>query len=276
MALGTLFMVGTPIGNLGDISERALEVLGSVGAIGCEDTRRSGLLLNRFGIKNPGLIIVNAHTERQGAQRIVELLVSGQDVALITDAGMPAISDPGALVVAGAVEAGATVTVVPGPCAVSAAVALCGFTGDGRYVFEGFLPRKKSEREQRLAALAGESRQIVLYEAPHRLHETLSDLCLHLGAERRCCIARELTKLHESVWRGPLGEAVASEPKVRGEYVLVVEEHTAADVEVSDESIRQSLEDEISAGVSKRDAIRIVSKNLNQPRNRVYAIATSL
>ena len=163
-----LVVIGTPIGNLGDWSPRAQKVLAEVGLIACEDTRRTGLLLSKHGISNPGMLVMNEHTEPRAAERVVETLRAGTSVAIVSDAGMPAISDPGALVVDAAASAGFEVVVVPGPSAGSAALALSGFAG-GRHVFEGFLPRKGKERQTRLEELATERRIIVLYEAPHRI-----------------------------------------------------------------------------------------------------------
>ena len=203
-----LHVVGTPIGNLGDFSPRAEQTLANVGLIACEDTRRTGLLLAKHNIANPGMVVMNEHTEQRAAERIVATLVGGQSVAVVTDAGMPVISDPGAVAVAAAVDAGFEVVVVPGPTAVSAALAVAGF-GSGRYVFEGFLPRKGRERQQRMTELADERRIIVLYEAPHRIERTLTDLASALDGSRRCVVARELTKMHETVWRGTLEQAAA-------------------------------------------------------------------
>lgn len=270
----TLFIVGTPIGNLSDWSPRAQQVLGAVGAIACEDTRRTGGLLSKHNIANPGFIVMNEHTEREAATRLVAKLSEGRDVAIVSDAGMPVISDPGAIAVAAAVEAGFDVVVVPGPSAVSAAVAISGF-GSGRYVFEGFLPRKGREREQRIEELATERRIIVLYEAPHRIERTLADLATRLSPHRGCVVARELTKMHEQVWRGVLGEAAAAHADPRGEYVIVVDAAAPAP-EASDADLESALRDAMETGLSRRDAIAQVVAATGAARNRVYDLATKL
>jgi len=269
-----LFVVGTPIGNLGDWSPRAQEVLSTVGAIACEDTRRTGGLLSKHNIANPGLIVMNEHTEREAAERIVSKLHGGEHAAIVSDAGMPVISDPGAFAVAAAVEAGFEIVVVPGPTAVSAAVAVSGF-GSGRFVFEGFLPRKGRDRADRLADLVGERRMIVLYEAPHRLERTLTDLAEQLDGDRRCVVARELTKMHEEVWRGTLAEAAAGNAEPRGEYVIVVDAAAPAP-EATDETLLADLQAAIATGMSKKDAIAAVVAATRAPRNRVYDLAMSL
>lgn len=272
----TLFVVGTPIGNLADLSPRARQTLAAVGAIACEDTRRTGLLLQRFSIENPGMIIVNAHTERAAAQKVVEVLARGENVALVSDAGMPVISDPGAVVVGHVRALGYQSVVVPGPCAISAALALTGFDNDGRFCFEGFLPRKGRERSQRITELAAEQRQIVIYEAPHRLQATLSDLACAFDGSRLVSVARELTKLHETVWSGPISQALEAEPKPRGEYVIVIDAAKEVSVEIDDGVIRQKLAELLASGLSKRDAIRQCAKELGVARNRVYDLATEI
>lgn len=270
--LPRLHLVGTPIGNLGDLSPRAEATLASVGLIACEDTRRTGLLLSRQGIANPGMVVMNEHTERQACERVLDALRSGESVAVVTDAGMPVISDPGAAVVAAAVGAGFDAVVVPGPTAVSSAVALSGF-GHGRYVFEGFLPRKGRDRTARLRELEGESRLIVLYEAPHRVERTLTDLAEALGADRRCAVARELTKLHESVWRGTLGDAAAAHSEPRGEFVIVVDAAPTA-AEATDAQLLTALDAAREEGMSTKDAAAQVAADFGVARNRVYALAT--
>lgn len=269
-----LHVVGTPIGNLGDLSERAQTTLAKVALIACEDTRRTGLLLSKHNIANPGMVVMNEHTERRATERIVETLHAGDSVALVTDAGMPTISDPGAVAVAAAAEAGFDVVVVPGPTAASAALALAGFTG-GRYVFEGFLPRKGRDRRMRLDELADERRIVVLYEAPHRLERTLTDLAQVLDGDRRCVIARELTKLHESVWRGTLAAASAANAEPRGEYVIVIDQ-AAPPVATTDEDLIAALQRAIASGMSKKDASAHVAHEHGVGRNRVYELANQL
>lgn len=274
MTRAQLIVVGTPIGNLGDWSPRAQQTLATVSLIACEDTRRTGLLLVRHGVANPGMVVMNEHTERRASERVVAALNDGQSVAVVTDAGMPTISDPGAHVVAAAVEAGFEVVVVPGPTAASAALALSGFSG-GRFVFEGFLPRKGRERAHRLVDLEAEARMIVLYEAPHRIERTLDDLVGALGAERHCVVAREITKMHEDVWRGPLGEAAAAVGEPRGEYVIVVSERPPSG-EVDDETLTASLRSALDRGLSTKDAASDVAEAHRTGRRRVYELATAL
>ncbi|MCL4111931.1 UNVERIFIED_CONTAM: hypothetical protein GTU68_043041, partial [Idotea baltica] len=273
-AVAKLHVVGTPIGNLGDFSPRAQETLGLVGLIACEDTRRTGLLLSKHGITNPGLVVMNEHTEQRAAERVVETLVGGQSVAVVTDAGMPVISDPGAVAVAAAVDAGFEVVVVPGPTAVSAALAVAGF-GSGRYVFEGFLPRKGRERQTQLADLANERRIIVLYEAPHRIERTLTDLAETLDSSRRCVTARELTKMHENVWRGTLADAAPANAEPRGEYVIVIDQAAPA-AEATDDQLAAAVTQALADGMSKKDAAAQVARTHGVGRNRVYELANRL
>ena len=201
-----LVLVGTPIGNLGDLSPRAVDELAAADAICCEDTRRTGRLLQHAGVERRPLVVVNDHTEVSAIAGVLERLSRGERVAVVTDAGMPGISDPGERLVRAAVAAGHIVEVVPGPSAAVTALVASGLA-TGRYAFEGFLPRKGSGRSGRLAEIAVERRTTVLYEAPHRVARTLADLAGACGPDRRVAIARELTKLHEEVWRGSLGDA---------------------------------------------------------------------
>ena len=203
---GVLVLVATPIGNLGDMTQRAIEALQSADVICCEDTRHSGKLLAHFGVTGKKLIVINEHTEYDAREQIVSLVTSGSVVALITDAGTPGISDPGERLVVAVIEAGGNVTAAPGASALTMALVISGLP-TSRFVFEGFLPRGGAERSDRLAMTTTESRTIVLYEAPHRLAKTLSDLTTACGAMRRVVLARELTKLHEQIWRGTLQDA---------------------------------------------------------------------
>ena len=216
---GRLVVVGTPIGNLGDLSPRAIEALGAAALICCEDTRRTGRLLQHAGLRDRRLAITNEHTERARIGEVLEVLGGGGDVALVTDAGTPGISDPGERLVRAVLDAGHDVTTVPGPTALVSALVASGLP-TGRFAFEGFLPRTGRARADRLAELATERRTLVIYEAPHRVLRTLADLAAALGAERPVVVARELTKLHETVVRGTLGDVELGTP--RGEYVLVV------------------------------------------------------
>jgi 16S rRNA (cytidine1402-2'-O)-methyltransferase len=222
---GVLYLVATPIGNMGDISARAREILAAAHVVAAEDTRHSGRLLRELGLERP-LVSLHEHNERARAVELLARLRAGENVALVSDAGTPLVSDPGYPLVRAAVEAGVTVVPVPGACAALAALAASGIPVE-RFCFEGFLPARAASRRQRLAELATEPRTLVLYEAPHRLAASLADLAAALGAERRACIARELTKLHETFYRGALGELAAraqSDAELRrGEIVIVVE-----------------------------------------------------
>lgn len=267
-----LIIVGTPIGNLADWSPRAQRVLGSVGLIACEDTRRTGSLLAKHGISNPGMVVMNEHTERKATERVLDTLRGGESVAITTDAGMPAISDPGAIAVTAVAQAGFDIVVVPGPTAVSAALALSGFTA-GRWVFEGFIPRKGRERSVRLAELATERRMIVLYEAPHRIERTLTELAEVVDGDRACVLAREITKLHESVWRGPLSAAAAGVGEPRGEYVIVIDE-AAERAPATDDDLRVAVQQARDNGMSTRDAAAAIAAEHGVSKRRVYELAT--
>jgi 16S rRNA (cytidine1402-2'-O)-methyltransferase len=270
---GVLVLVATPIGNLGDLSTRAVDELGRADAIACEDTRRTGRLLAGAEIVAPPLVVVNDHSETRQVAGILARLSEGQRVAVVSDAGTPVISDPGSVLVAAAAEAGYRVEIIPGPSAVTAAVALSGLPS-GRFCFEGFLPRKGAGRTARLAELAGERRMLVLYEAPHRLARTLSDLAEALGGSRRVAVARELTKLHEEVWRGTLDGAVEwARTGPKGEHVLVVDGAPAPEPP-ADETILDALSDAMAGGASRRDAAASVAAALGVSRNRVYDLAT--
>ena len=269
----TIFKI-TPIGNLGDLSPRAVAELSRADAIACEDTRRTGRLLAHFGIDKPKLLVVNDHTEQVAVTEVLARLRRGERIVVVTDAGMPGISDPGEQLVAAAAAAGHVVEVVPGPSAAINGLVASGLP-TGRFVFEGFLPRKGSGRSERLAELAGERRTIVLYEAPHRLARTLADLASALGAGRRVVLARELTKLHEEVWRGSLGEGVdrCAEVEPRGEYVLVVD-GAPAPVAATDDDLAAAVAVEIAVGRSTRDAVTVVAGRFGVSRRQVYDLAT--
>jgi len=222
---GVLYVVATPIGNMGDISARAREILAGVGAVAAEDTRHSGRLLRELGLERP-LISLHEHNERARIGELVARLRGGESIALVSDAGTPLLSDPGYLLVAAAIEAGITVSPVPGPNAAIAALCASGLPCE-RYAFEGFLPARAAARRRRLAELAAEPRTLVLYEAPHRIAECLDDLVAACGESRRACIAREITKRFETFYRGSLGKlasrAKADADLARGEAVILVE-----------------------------------------------------
>jgi len=223
-APGRLYVVATPIGNLGDLSARARDTLAGAALIAAEDTRHTGTLLKAFGISTP-MISLHDHNEAQRTPELIERLRGGASVALVSDAGTPAISDPGFDLVRACAAAGIEVVAVPGPCALVAALSIAALPTD-RFCFEGFLPARGAARRTRLSALSAEQRTLVFYESPHRIKETLADCAEHLGPRRVAALAREITKLHESLYRGSLGELAeraASEPDLsRGEIVLVI------------------------------------------------------
>lgn len=271
---GRLVLVGTPIGNLGDIAPRAAAALGAADLVCCEDTRRTGRLLEHLGVRAGGLKVVNDHTEARVVDDVLGRLAAGEVVAVVSDAGMPGVSDPGERLVAAAVAAGHVVEVVPGPSAAVTALVGSGLP-TGRFAFEGFLPRKGSGRTERIAAVAADRRTTVLYEAPHRLARTVEQLREACGPDRRVVIARELTKLHEEFWRGTLDDAVARVAAVepRGEHVLVLEGAPEPD-EVDDDAVRAALAAARAAGASTRDAVAEVAAALGVPKRRAYDLAT--
>jgi 16S rRNA (cytidine1402-2'-O)-methyltransferase len=274
---GTLVLVGVPIGNLGDLSPRAAAELAGADAICCEDSRRTGKLLELTGIVRRGpLLRVNGHTEAARTGEVLERLHRGERVVVVSDAGMPGVSDPGERLVAAAAEAGIVVEVVPGPSAALAALVASGLPS-GRFCFEGFLPRKGSGRAERVRELAGERRTMVFFEAPHRLVRTLTDLAETLGPERPAALARELTKRHEEVRRGPLGALaaeVAAEPPP-GECALVV---AGAEVPepADDEAVVAALRAARARGLSSRDAATEVAAALRVAKRRAYTLAIAL
>jgi 16S rRNA (cytidine1402-2'-O)-methyltransferase len=273
---GRLVLVSTPIGNLGDMSPRAVDTLRGCALICCEDTRHSGKLLSYTGVSGVRLAIANEHTEDARADEVLGLLASGLSVAVVTDAGTPGISDPGMRLVAAAIAEGYTVSAVPGPAALVMAVVLSGFD-TGRFAFDGFLPRSGKERAERLAEVAAERRTTVLYEAPHRVQRTVGDLAAACGGQRRVALARELTKLHEEVWRGTLEDAVvhvtAVEP--RGEYVVVLE-GAAKDEPANDDTILAALRMALRAGADRRAAIATVMMSTGAAKRRVYDLALTI
>ena len=270
---GRLVLVATPIGNLGDLSPRAVEALADADVVACEDTRRTGRLLAHVGVDAPRLMVVNEHTEAAGAAEIADLVANGKTVVLVSDAGTPAVSDPGAKVVKAALDAGCDVEAVPGPSAALAALVVSGLP-TGRFCFEGFLPRKGRHRADRIHALSQEPRTMVLFEAPHRLARTLQDLASALGGDRAVAIVREQTKLHEEVWRGNLADAVsrAGDTEPRGEHVLVVA-GCPEPARPSEPQIRAALDEKLADGLSRRDAAAAVAADLGVSRRAVYQIS---
>ncbi len=270
---GTLYLVTTPIGNLSDLSERAKKVLAGVDFIAAEDTRNSAKLLALFGIKQP-MVSYYEHNKRERGEIICARIEAGESCALVTDAGMPGISDPGEDIVKLCAERNIPVTAVPGPCAAMTALTLSGlFTA--KFAFEGFLTTNKGERMKRLKTLKTDDRTLIFYEAPHKLRATLSDL-FEIFGDRRISLCRELTKLNEEIIRTTLSDAVSlySEHEPRGEYVLVVEGanelEALSDAFWQGMSITEHVEHYISEGMSKMDAVKLCAKDRSLPKNEVY------
>ena len=272
---GTLYLCATPIGNRADITERVKETLAAVDLIAAEDTRHSKGLLDYYGIDKP-LTSYHEHNKYEKAEELLGKLLEGKDIALITDAGTPAISDPGEVLVRRCHEAGVTVTSLPGACALITALSVSGFAAR-RFVFEGFLPQETKERKAVLSSLAAEHRTIILYEAPHRLVKTLLQLQETLGA-RRICICRELTKIHEEAVWTTLPEAAAfwTENEPRGEYVLVLEglseEEQAAQKEArwSRMSLQEHLAVYLAQGLDKKEAMKRMASDRGVSRREIY------
>ncbi|HEX2954548.1 MAG TPA: 16S rRNA (cytidine(1402)-2'-O)-methyltransferase [Bacillota bacterium] len=268
---GELYLVATPIGNLEDMTARAIHVLSQADLVAAEDTRRTRQLLNHFGISKP-LVSYFQHNQLQREELLLGALLEGKKIALVSDAGMPGISDPGTPLVQAAVAKGIRVLPIPGASASISALAASGLPTD-RFVFEGFLPRAGKERKGRLQVLAAEERTVILYEAPHRLRETLKDLQMTLGNDRRIAVARELTKVYEEFWRGNLEEAVAEfdrrEP--RGEFSLVIEGRQPEKLAQIDwPELLSEVEASVSGGDSPSDAIRNVAKRYDISRRQLY------
>ena len=274
----TLYLVGTPIGNLADISERAIKVLNEVDFIAAEDTRNSMKLCSALGIKKE-LVSYFEHNKKTSGEKIVSRLLRGESCALVTDAGMPAISDPGEDIVKLCADAGITVSVIPGPCAAISALALSGL-GTAKFCFEGFLSAQKNDRKKQLEALTREARTMIFYEAPHKLKATLSDMRDAFGGERKISLSRELTKLNEEVIRTTLDGALLTYGKKepRGEYVLVVD--GASEDSLSQNEINPLLsltpqahvEHYINTGLSKMDAIKAAAKDRKIPKSEMYKL----
>lgn len=273
---GSLVLVGTPIGNLGDLAPRAVEALAGAGVIAAEDTRRARALLSSAGVSLAGsrLVALHAHNEAEVAARLAEEMAGGTRVAYVTEAGMPGISDPGERLVRAALARGVRVEAVPGPSAALGALVVSGLP-TARFVFEGFLPRRGASRTARLAALAAEERTAVVFESPRRLAATLADLAAALGPDRPVAVARELTKVFETVWRGTLGDAAAGGPEARGEQVIVIG-GAPAPTEPSDGELEEALRDELDRGASGRDAAATVAGRFGISRRRAYEVANRL
>ncbi len=272
---GKLYVVGTPIGNLGDLSSRVCEVLNEVDFIAAEDTRNSRKLLSHLGIHKE-LISYFEHNKASRGQYLIDRMLAGESCALVTDAGMPAISDPGEDIVRMCHEQGVETVVIPGPCAAICALALSGLPS-ARFSFEGFLSSTAGDRRAQLSTLRGETRTMIFYEAPHRLQQTLEDL-LELWGDRRISVIKEITKIHERVWYTTLADAVTlfDDQEIRGEFVLVIEGSSGEVREISDEQILQMLVQKMNDGVRKSDAVKQIAVEFDLPKNRVYKLSNDL
>lgn len=272
LKLGRLFLVGTPIGNLEDITLRAIRILKEVDLIAAEDTRRTGKLLQHLQIDTPQ-ISYHEHNHNSRIQDLLDRLRRGTQIALVTDAGMPSISDPGVKLVAAVIAEGITVIPIPGGTAVISALAASGLSTD-RFVFEGFLPQKERELLTRLEFLQTETRTIVLYEAPHRLLKTLKDLATVLESTRRIVLARELTKIHEEFWRGTIEEAIAfyEQRQPKGEYTLVLQGAPETELITSQVEIKVELQQLLAQGMTRSQASRHLAQLTSLSRREIYQL----
>lgn len=271
---GVLILGGTPIGNLADASDRLRSALATADLIAVEDTRKLRTLASGLGVRTRGRVIVNHdHNEEERSATIVQAVQDGQRVLLLSDAGMPTISDPGYVAAAAVAEADLPVTVVPGPSAALTALALSGLP-TGRFTFEGFLARKGSERSRRLASLAGEERTMIFYESPHRTAATLADFVQTFGADRRGTVSRELTKLHEEVRRGTLAELAkwAESERIRGEIVIIVEGAQAPETPEAQDVVQLVL-DRVAAGERLKAACAAVAAETGTSKRELYETA---
>jgi len=273
---GTLYIVGTPIGNLEDMTFRAIQVLKEVSAIAAEDTRHTGKLLQHFQIKTPQ-ISYHDHNRLSRLPEILSRLQQGQAIALVTDAGMPGISDPGYELVKACADEGLPVVPIPGPSAAITALSASGLPSD-RFVFEGFLPAKGSDRRARLEALKPESRTLILYEAPHRLQQTLQDFAATFGGDREIALGRELTKLHEEIWRGTIAEAIAyySNREAYGEFTIVLAGAEPSELVLTEDAIKAELQSLINQGISRSQASRQLAQQTALPRRQLYQLALTI
>ncbi len=275
---GTLYLVATPIGNLGDFSPRAREVMSEVDFIAAEDTRVTKKLMTALDLPQKPLVSYYEHNRRQRGEEILARLLAGENCALVTDAGTPAVSDPGEDLVALCAPEGVPVIPIPGCCAAVCALAASGLP-TGRWCFEGFLSVNKKARREHLDALKNEKRSMIFYEAPHKLRATLDDLCAAFGGERRISLSRELTKLHEETLRMTLAEAVAyfTETAPRGEFVMIVEgAPDVVDEDAEDDRMARALnavQKRIENGETLKDAVKMVSADLGVKKNALYQLA---
>lgn len=274
---GKLFIVGTPIGNLDDISKRAIDVLSSVDFIACEDTRVTIKLLNHFGIKKR-LVSYHEHSSKQREDEIIEELKNGKNIALVSDAGMPLISDPGYELVRRCIKEQIEVRVIPGPCAFVCALVVSG-QNTQNFVFEGFLPKNKRAKKEKLESLKDEKRTMIFYEAPHKLQGTLLEMANVFGNDREVSIVKEITKVHEGVMLTSLREAIEhfklNPPK--GEYVIIVKGYESKEENKPEPTlIKKALMEKLQQGYSKKEAVKVIAENLKLSKNMVYKLVLEL
>ena len=271
--LGKLYLVGTPIGNLEDITLRAIRTLREVDLIAAEDTRRTGKLLQHLQVDTPQ-ISYHEHNHNSRIQELLYRLQQGKNIALVTDAGMPSISDPGYELVQEAIAFGIRVIPIPGGTAVISALAVSGLPTK-RFIFEGFLPQKDKDRQARLELLRNEARTIVFYEAPHRLVKTLRDLAKVVGGAREIVLARELTKIHEEIWRGNIEEAIAlydRDRQPKGEYTLVLKGAPENNLMMSEAELKVELQQLLNQGMTRSQASRHLAKLTSLSRREIYQL----
>ncbi len=273
---GTLYVVGTPIGNLEDMTFRAVRILQTVDMIAAEDTRHTGKLLQHFQVKTPQ-VSYHEHNSSSRIPELLEHLINDKAIALVSDAGIPSISDPGYELVKACIEAGITVVSIPGASAAITALSAAGLPTN-RFVFEGFLSAKTQQRREHLESLQAEPRTLIFYESPHRLRETLQDLAEIWGSDRQIVLARELTKLYEEFWRGTIAEAIAhyNQRDPQGEYTLVVAGTPSSQIQLTEAQLKAELQQIISQGISRSQASRQLAKLTSLPRRQIYQLALSI
>ena len=272
----TLYIVGTPLGNLEDMTFRAVRILQTVDLIAAEDTRHTGKLLQHFQVKTPQ-ISYHDHNRQTRTSELVDRLQQGTSIALVTDAGMPGISDPGYELIKACVEIGIPIVPIPGATAAMTALSASGLKSD-RFVFEGFLPAKETDRREHLECLISDQRSLIFYEAPHRIQKTLQDIATVLGHDRQIVLARELTKLHEEFWRGTVRGAIAhySTHEPRGEFTLIVSGAEPTKVPLTEEVLKAELLSLMQQGISRSQASRQLSQQTALPRRQLYQLALQI